>query len=195
MSDLHWHVETKHEFCHYGVKGMKWGVRRTPEQLGHRASSKRAKSLSDKMKKEIAYDEYRGLKDHTDVQKSKKGDCHSQVMYEYEELKKIGVSPKAKFFIEVDPSNGQGGTTHSFVYFKDGESTVWFENAWGGREGLHRYLSEKEMIADIEKMHRFEQRDDRKKYSEIVWGDFIPEHHHKGESLQELLDIVLKDSR
>ena len=21
--------------CHYGVKGMKWGVRRTPEQLGH----------------------------------------------------------------------------------------------------------------------------------------------------------------
>lgn len=25
-----------HEFLmHYGVKGMKWGVRRTPEQLGH----------------------------------------------------------------------------------------------------------------------------------------------------------------
>lgn len=22
--------------CHYGVKGMKWGVRRTPEELGHR---------------------------------------------------------------------------------------------------------------------------------------------------------------
>lgn len=21
--------------CHYGVKGMKWGVRRTPEELGH----------------------------------------------------------------------------------------------------------------------------------------------------------------
>lgn len=25
---------------HYGVVGMKWGVRRTPEQLGHRKSSK-----------------------------------------------------------------------------------------------------------------------------------------------------------
>lgn len=24
---------------HYGIKGMKWGVRRTPEQLGHRKSS------------------------------------------------------------------------------------------------------------------------------------------------------------
>ena len=23
------------ELFHYGVKGMKWGVRRTPEQLGH----------------------------------------------------------------------------------------------------------------------------------------------------------------
>lgn len=26
---------------HYGVKGMKWGVRRTPEQLGHRSASSR----------------------------------------------------------------------------------------------------------------------------------------------------------
>ena len=24
------------EICHYGVKGMKWGVRRTPKQLGRR---------------------------------------------------------------------------------------------------------------------------------------------------------------
>ena len=26
--------------CHHGVKGMKWGVRRTPEQLGHTTKSK-----------------------------------------------------------------------------------------------------------------------------------------------------------
>lgn len=28
------------ELMHYGIKGMHWGVRRTPEQLGHRKKNK-----------------------------------------------------------------------------------------------------------------------------------------------------------
>lgn len=42
---------------HYGVKGQKWGVRRTPEQLGHRGASvikrlvKKWKKSSEKKKK------------------------------------------------------------------------------------------------------------------------------------------------
>lgn len=36
---------------HYGVKGMKWGVRRTPEQLGHKRSS--SKDISMKTWTEI----------------------------------------------------------------------------------------------------------------------------------------------
>lgn len=41
-----------HQLKHYGVKGMKWGVRRTPEQLGHR-KAKEEKKLA---KNEKRYD-------------------------------------------------------------------------------------------------------------------------------------------
>lgn len=39
------------ELYHYGVKGMKWGVRRTPEQLGHRTSAKLKKAATSVSKK------------------------------------------------------------------------------------------------------------------------------------------------
>lgn len=32
--------------AHHGVKGMKWGVRRTPEQLGHKPSTRKRKTTS-----------------------------------------------------------------------------------------------------------------------------------------------------
>lgn len=36
---------------HWGIKGMKWGVRRAPEQLGHKKSKKRKNELSDDRKR------------------------------------------------------------------------------------------------------------------------------------------------
>lgn len=33
------------ELYHYGVKGMKWGVRRSPEQLGHRRYMTRSRDI------------------------------------------------------------------------------------------------------------------------------------------------------
>ena len=36
------------ELIHYGVKGMKWGVRRTPAQLGHRRKPKKIAKRSRK---------------------------------------------------------------------------------------------------------------------------------------------------
>lgn len=37
---------------HHGIKGMKWGVRRTPAQLGHKTSSKNRKSERAKAREE-----------------------------------------------------------------------------------------------------------------------------------------------
>ena len=51
------------EIYHYGVKGMKWGVRRTPAQLGHKKTGSKTKEKAEKKKidkpnksvKEIGY--------------------------------------------------------------------------------------------------------------------------------------------
>ena len=32
------------ELYHYGIKGMKWGIRRTPAQLGHKTKAKKQSS-------------------------------------------------------------------------------------------------------------------------------------------------------
>ena len=39
-------MEDRSALIHYGIKGMKWGVRRTPEQLGHKPANPRAKRIS-----------------------------------------------------------------------------------------------------------------------------------------------------
>ena len=47
-------MDYNNSLTHYGIKGMKWGVRRTPAQLGHKISSKlrRNKKSSDEPKAE-----------------------------------------------------------------------------------------------------------------------------------------------
>lgn len=39
------------ELYHYGVKGMKWGIRRTPAQLGHRTKKSSTSQRREEMKK------------------------------------------------------------------------------------------------------------------------------------------------
>lgn len=168
--------------AHYGVKGMKWGVRKDDE-----STFRSPQSFSRYMRKNIGYSEFTTLKSPSQVRKSRKGSCHDQVMLELEELSKMGLKPKARFLIQYDPKTGQGGATHSFVYYKNGKNVVWFENAWGGREGLREYPNLRSIEKDIRRFIKEEQGITN--FSAIEFSDFG--NHTPGETLQELVDKSL----
>lgn len=59
----------ENEFMHYGVLGMKWGVRRTPEQLGHKIEKLR--SRNEKLSKKTVQANHKASKWHTKATDSK----------------------------------------------------------------------------------------------------------------------------
>lgn len=78
---------------HYGVKGMKWGIRRTPEQLGHKKSTNKdvqniVSSMSKKDQQRLAI--YDGK--------------YSSSNLLHRELKKIGNLPIS--FFDIDYEDG-----------------------------------------------------------------------------------------
>ena len=182
---------------HYGnnirqVHAVELGAKSFNERLIKSSVASSPEALSSYMKKKISYSSFDRLKSPEQTLRDGSGDCHSQVMLEIDQLKKQGLSPKALFFIEYDPKTNQGGQTHSFVYFNKDGKTCWFENAWGGHEGIHQYDSVSDMKRDVVKKHLSEQSPNRKKYSEIEFGEFNLDDHIPGETLQELVDKCLK---
>ena len=61
------------ELYHYGVKGMKWGIRRSPAQLGHKTGTKKKKKsgVVDAVKK-IAANRKQKKAEQASVQRQKK---------------------------------------------------------------------------------------------------------------------------
>lgn len=172
---------------HYGVKGMHWGVRRTPEELGHNKSPKElSKSL-----KSLKYKEFTKLMSPKAVEKTKRGSCHDQVMFEMSELRKMGIKPKATFVMEVS-DNGQGGMTHSFVHYKKGNRTVWLENAWSDRAGRHEYDSLKDIKKEFRRSHKAGEFGNNRTYKNLIFGEFDDRKHRPGETLQELVNKCLR---
>lgn len=174
--------------AHYGVKGMHWGIRRYQNPDGTLTSKGKERYNNkplESIMKDFSYDSTNHkLRSPEETAELKRGNCHDQVLYEIDQLKKSGKDPKAKFLIEVDSKTGQGGQTHSYVYYKDGEQYVWFENAWGDQAGTHKYDSEKELHDDVMKKFRNNTSMDK-----IYTGNF---NARPGDTLQDIVNKSLK---
>ena len=137
---------------------------------------------------EFDYAEFDTLMSAQDVMNTLSGSCHDQVMFEYDELSKQGLNPKAKFMIAVDEFD-QGGETHSFVFYPEGSKIYWFENAWEDYRGIHEFGTEQELIDFV--IDAFINRNPNKA---IYIADFIPEEHQIGEDLQTLVDTCMNSA-
>lgn len=148
------------------------------------------KQISSKMKT-IKYDSSNhGLKTPDQVLKDGSGNCHDQVMLELKLLKDAGYSPKAAFVMEYNPKTFQGGTTHSFVYYQEGNKVNWLENAWGSREGIHSFNSFDDIKKEIESIHHERNEfGNNSKYSQLAWGEF---NANAGDNLQDIVDKSLR---
>lgn len=137
---------------------------------------------------DFAYIDFDTLMSPNQVFKTKSGSCHDMTMFEYDELSKQGLNPKAKFIMAVD-DNGFGEETHSFVYYGEDSTLFWFEQAWEDYSGIHAFDTEQEMLDFI--IDAFSNRNPNK---HIYISDFIPDNHIIGEDLQTLVDTCMEDA-
>lgn len=147
------------------------------------ANKKTASAVLTTMKN-FKYKEFDKLMSPAQVEKTKSGSCHDQVMYEINMLKKAGIEASAKFVIALD-NRGKGGDTHSFVYYKNPDgSVVWIENAWASQRGVNMFNNEKEMMQYV--ADHFNKKNGEKVYI----SDFNADKHYIGEDLQTLVNIA-----
>lgn len=135
------------------------------------------------MQKNIRYVNFTKLKSAEEVFDSKTGSCHDQVMYELNELRKLGYKNVQVWFIMECTDQGQGGETHSAVtYEKDGK-TYYFENAWSKNAGIH------ELKDSVEKLFYWYHKNGKwgniKEYENIGVSRF---NGKPGMSLQDLVN-------
>lgn len=147
-------------------------------------------NVANCMQEDFSYDDTdHKLQSPSQTFKYKTGNCHDQTLFEKELFEQAGLQPKAMFLMEVDPNTGQGGVTHSFVYFEDPntKSITRFENAWRDKAGVETFSSINQMKDYMEWEHKNKNNfGNSEVYPKIVWGNF------EGQPGDDLQDIVTK---
>ena len=93
--------------------------------------------LSSYMKANIRYKNFDRLMSAKEVFITKSGSCHDQVQFEDYCFNKMDIPHGKIFLIEHNNDNKAGGRTHTLLWYKKDNQFYWFENAWGGEEGIH----------------------------------------------------------
>ena len=149
------------------------------------------KELSDWMKRNIKYKEFDKLMSYDDVLSTGKGSCHDQALFEKKVFDKyLDLKTGLLFFVEYNESESAGGMTHTLLYYIENGKYYWFENAWGGEDGIHGpYGSIKELKNAVTAKHN--KMPSSKRYRNLEWGTVPVSKLKPGISLGEYVDICL----
>lgn len=160
--------------------------------VDYRREPKDPKSLFNRTK-DFKYKEFDKLMSPEEVEKTGSGSCHDQVMYEMAKLRKMGFDPKATFVMEVT-DGGQGGMTHSYVTFKQGDKTYWIEpaNTWSDRSGLNEFSSASDVRKAFREAHKSGEFGNKSSYKNLIFQDFDDRKHTPGETLEEFVEKCLE---
>ena len=101
------------ELYHYGVKGMKWGVRRTPAQLGHDTRSERSKQKSaDKAERKRRKTDLKNRRTMSDADIKKRIE-RLKLEAEYKKLTEADIAPGRRFVKDIMSSSSKSYLTNA----------------------------------------------------------------------------------
>jgi superfamily II DNA or RNA helicase len=127
------------------------------------------------------------LQDMKETYKIRTGDCHDQVEFERYFFKRFHLKYDRLFIIEYKDGHKSGGNTHSLLYFIMHRKFYWFENAWGGNQGIHGpYDDLSDLKDDVYKRWRFSNGCDKMIITTV-------KNVHPGMTLNEYVQACLSD--
>lgn len=148
--------------------------------------------LSNWMKRNIHYAPFTRLKTDAQLIKTGTGSCHDQVAFEFPRLRSMDVNPKILFMYTYKEGESVGGMTHSLVYWTiENGTTYWFENAWVGAQGIHKFDSMDALKKDL--TSRYQKMPIAQRFPEIEFVNVGIRHYKAGVDLKTLVNSIFNN--